>query len=165
MQTESFLCNFNLKKKVMDDVLATPAVAAEAVSATNEKKKKEEKKEEKKDLTLDKLELSLYRAQLAMIRTATTTTSLGFALYKLIEQKAQEGTEGPLMKIFTPKFVALILFFAGILGLITYSFRHTAALKKINRFSPKFYYSGVMLVSYIILLLTLLLFVGMLING
>lgn len=149
----------------MDAQLLIPAVDSVVVSGNDGKKKKEEQKEEKKDLTLDKLELSLYRAQLAMLRTATTTTTLGFALYKLIEDKSREGINGPLMKIFTPRLVALTLFFAGFLGLITYSFRHAKALKKINRLSPKFYYSGVMLVSYTILLLTLLLFIGMLING
>jgi uncharacterized membrane protein YidH (DUF202 family) len=150
----------------MDDLLNISNTELEAGNGNGEKKKKKEKKEEeKKDMTLDKLELSLYRAQLSMVRTATTTTSLGFALYKLIEEKKHEGINGPLMQVFTPKVVAIILFTAGFLGLISYSFRHANALKKINRFSPKFYYSGVMLVSYIILLLTLLLFVGMLING
>lgn len=153
----------------MDDVLTIPPTETEALNKKGDKIKKEEKKAEekadKKDMTLDKLELSLYRAQLSMIRTATTTTSLGFALYKLIEEKKHEGFDGPLMQVFTPRIVAIILFSAGFLGLVSYSFRHAAALKRINRFSPKFYYSGVMLVSYIILLLTLLLFIGMLING
>lgn len=133
----------------------------ELVSGTGEKKKK---KEEKLDLTLDKLELTLYRAQLAMVRTATTTTSLGFALYKLLEEKIHDGQKRPILHIFTPRIIALILFFSGFFGLISYSFRHVASLKKIGRFSPKFYYSGVMIVSYIILTLTLLLFVGTLIN-
>ncbi len=153
----------------MDDLLTIQAPETEAINEKSDKKEKKEKKagekEEKKDMTLDKLELSLYRAQLSMVRTATTTTSLGFALYKLIEEKKREGLDGPLMQVFTPRIIALILFSAGFIGLVTYCFRHVAALKKINRFTPKFYYSGVMVVSYIILLLTLLLFVGMLING
>jgi len=147
----------------MAEPLAVPAEETDIVSGKGEKKKKN--KEEKMDLTLDKMELSLYRAQLSMVRTATTTTSLGFALYKLLEEKVHDGLDGPLIKIFTPRIVALVLFSSGFLGLITYSFRHAAALKKINRLTPKFYYSGVMLVSYIILLLTMFLFVGALING
>ncbi len=150
----------------MADPLELPVTEPEMVSDNGEKKKKkEEKQEEKKDLSLDKLELALYRAQLAMVRTATTTTTLGFALYKLLEEKVHEGIDGPLIRIFTPRMVALVLFFSGFVGLITYSFRHVASLKKIGRFSPKFYYSGVMLVSYIILVLTVVLFVGTFING
>jgi hypothetical protein len=147
----------------MAEPMAIPAAETDKITGNGEKKKKN--KEEKMDLTLDKMELSLYRAQLSMVRTATTTTSLGFALYNLLEEKVHEGMNGPLLQIFTPRVVALVLFFSGFLGLITYSFRHAAALKKINRLTPKFYYSGVMLVSYIILLLTMFLFTGALING
>jgi uncharacterized membrane protein YidH (DUF202 family) len=118
----------------------------------------------KKDLTIEKLELSLYRAQLAMIRTATTTTTLGFALYKLLDERIHDGKTRPILEIFTPRRVALILFLAGFIGLVSYSFKHVRALKRIDRFSPAFYTSGVMLVSYIILFLTLMLFIGTLIN-
>jgi uncharacterized membrane protein YidH (DUF202 family) len=144
-----------------------PEDSSAEVGLVEKKKKKEGKegKEEKKDLSLDKLELALYRAQLAMVRTATTTTTLGFALYKLMQEKHREGTDGPLMQIFSPKIVALILFFAGFLGLISYSFKHVESLKKIKRFTPKFYISGVMLVSYVILLLTFFLFIAALISG
>lgn len=146
----------------MADSIEVPAAETDKFSEKGDKKKK---KEEKTDFALDKLELALYRAQLSMLRTAITTTTLGFALYRLLEEKTHEGLKGPLIKIFTPRMVALVLFFAGFLGLVTYSFRHVAMLKKIGRFTPKFYYSGIMLVSYIILLLTLFLFVGAYING
>ena len=146
----------------MADSIEVPAAETDKVSEKGDKKKK---KEEKTDFALDKLELALYRAQLSMLRTAITTTTLGFALYRLLEEKTHEGLKGPLIRIFTPRMVALVLFFAGFLGLVTYSFRHVAMLKKIGRFTPKFYYSGIMLVSYIILLLTLFLFVGAYING
>ncbi len=144
----------------MAEIVTIPAAASDTVSATGGKKNKEEKK----DLTLDKLELSLYRAQLAMIRTATTTTSLGFALYKLIEEKTHDGTSGPLIHYITPRMVALVLFFTGFLGLLSYSFRHVKTLKKINRLKPKFFISGVMLMSYVILLLTFLLLIAALIR-
>ncbi|MCU0403722.1 MAG: hypothetical protein MUE99_04170 [Chitinophagaceae bacterium] len=149
----------------MDNLPVIKTEEADAPSVNVEKKKKKEDKEEKKDISLDKLELALYRAQLAMIRTATTTTTLGFALYKLMQEKHREGTDGPLMQIFSPKIVSLVLFFAGFLGLISYSFKHVASLKKINRFTPKFYVSGVMMVSYVILMLTFFLFIGALLSG
>ncbi|MCU0388675.1 MAG: hypothetical protein MUE71_08725 [Chitinophagaceae bacterium] len=149
----------------MDNLPVIKTEEADAPSVNVEKKKKKEDKEEKKDISLDKLELALYRAQLAMVRTATTTTTLGFALYKLMQEKHREGTDGPLMQIFSPKIVSLVLFFAGFLGLISYSFKHVASLKKINRFTPKFYVSGVMMVSYVILMLTFFLFIGALLSG
>ena len=145
----------------MADPITTSMAETEPVAVAGEKKKK---KEEKLDLTRDKLELSLYRAQLAMVRTAATTTTLGFALNKLLEEKAHDGGERPILHVFTPRMVALTLFFSGFIGLITYSFRHVASLKKIDRFSPKFYYSGVMLVSYVIMILSFFLFVGTFIN-
>jgi uncharacterized membrane protein YidH (DUF202 family) len=134
----------------------------QAVEIDTEGKKK--KKEAKDDLSYEKMVLALYRAQMAMVRTATTMTTFGFALYKLISEKSKDGTERPLLKIFTPRVVALTLFFAGFLGLVTYSVKHVYTLKKINRFNKSFYYSGVMLMTYVIMLLTFLLFVGTLIN-
>ncbi len=146
----------------MADTQVISVTNADNPAGIGEKKKK---KEDKADLSLDKLELTLYRAQLSVVRTATTTTTLGFALYKLLEEKIHEGVNGPLIRIFTPHIVALILFFSGFVALITFSFRHVAMLKKMGRFSPRFYVSGIMLVSYVILLLTLFLFIGALING
>jgi len=148
----------------MEHLPENPATTT-GITTVKEEKEGKKKKDEKRDLTLEKLELALYRAQLAAVRTATTTTTLGFALHRLLEEKAQDGRNRPLLNIFTPRVVALILFFAGFLTLISYSFRHVSTLKKIGRITPKFYYSGVMMVSYIILLLTFLLFFGTLIYG
>ena len=71
----------------MADPLAISATDMDPVSGKGVKKKKEEKLE----ISRDKLELGLYRAQLAMVRTAATTTTLGFALYKLLEEKVHDG--------------------------------------------------------------------------
>ncbi|HSK13735.1 MAG TPA: hypothetical protein VK907_11000 [Phnomibacter sp.] len=144
----------------MKDPAALPASDPETAAEPGKKKKKDEKME----FSVDKMELALYRARLAMVRTAVTTTTLGFALFKLLEEKVHDGHRRPVLEIFTPRMVALVLFFTGFLGLSTYYFRHVAALKKIGRFTPKFYFTGVMLVSYVILLLTFLPFMGTLIH-
>lgn len=146
----------------MTDAPETPLVTIEPPTEKGEKKKK--KKEAKLDITRDKLELSLYRGQVAMVRTAATTTTLGFALYKLLEEKTHDGLNRPILHVFTPRMVALFLFLSGFVGLFTYCFRHAASLRKIGRFTPRFYFTGVMLVSYIILLLTFMLFLGTLFN-
>jgi hypothetical protein len=148
----------------MQEPLTIKAVETETEKGNNDTNGKK-KKELKMDMALDKLELALYRGQLAMVRTATTTTTLGFALYNLLEAKTYDGFDRPFIRIFTPRLVALTLFFAGFLGLISYSIRHVAELRKINRLTPKFYYSGVMLMSYVILTLTFFLFIGMSLNG
>lgn len=133
--------------------LAAPEQPAEQV----EKKKKKEQKDE---LALDKMELALYRAQMAMVRTATTMTTVGFAIYKLLKEKMEKGEESLALKITTPRTIAVTLFFAGFLGLTTYTVRHMRSLKKIGRFTRAKLFSGVMLMTYILLVLTLLLLVG-----
>lgn len=138
--------------------IAGPEQRAEQV----EKKKKKELKDE---LALDKMELSLYRAQMAMVRTATTMTTVGFAIYKLLKEKIEKGEDSLAIRITTPRTIAVTLFFAGFLGLTTYSIRHMRSLKKIGRFTRAKLFSGVMLMSYILFLLTLLLLIGTLTNS
>lgn len=137
--------------------LATPEQPAEQA----EKKKKKEQKDE---LALDKMELALYRAQMAMVRTTTTMTTVGFAIYKLLKEKIEKGEDSLAIRITTPRTIAVTLFFAGFLGLTTYSIRHMRSLKKIGRFTKAKLFSGVMLMSYILFLLTVLLLIGTLTN-
>jgi len=137
--------------------LATPEKPAEQA----EKKKKKEQKDE---LALDKMELALYRAQMAMVRTTTTMTTVGFAIYKLLKEKIEKGEDSLAIRITTPRTIAVTLFFAGFLGLTTYSIRHMRSLKKIGRFTKAKLFSGVMLMSYILFLLTVLLLIGTLTN-
>lgn len=140
-------------------------VTIEEESPDKEKEKKKKKEKDNKDLqSMVKIELSLYRAQMAMVRTTTTMTTFGFALYKLLEEKVHDGSSRPVLKIISPKSVALTLFFAGFLGLATYTLKHIRVLKRFNWFHRRIYFSGVMLMSYVILLLTLLLFLGALLN-
>jgi uncharacterized membrane protein YidH (DUF202 family) len=133
-------------------------------TSQDKEKKKKKDKEGKEELSIVKVELSLYRAQMAMVRTTTTMTTFGFALYKLLEEKVRDGRIRPVLKIISPKAVALTLFFAGFTGLATYSIKHIRTLKKLNLYNRRIYFSGVMLMSYVILLLTLALFLGTLLN-
>ena len=138
----------------------------ETITKEKEKKiKKEKEKENKGELSMVKIELSLYRAQMSMVRTTTTMTTFGFALNRLMQEKLHDGTDRPLLRIITPNIVSLTLYFAGFLGLITYTIKHIKVLKKMNWFNRRIYFSGVMMMSYVILVLTFLLFLGTLING
>jgi uncharacterized membrane protein YidH (DUF202 family) len=139
-----------------------PVVVSEVPIEKDKKKKKD--KEGKEELSIVKVELSLYRAQMAMVRTTTTMTTFGFALNKLLEEKVRDGKIRPVLRIISPKDVALTLFFAGFVGLATYSIKHIRTLKRLGLFKRRIYFSGVMLMSYVILLLTLALFLGTLLN-
>jgi uncharacterized membrane protein YidH (DUF202 family) len=130
-----------------------------------EKKKKKKDKEAKEELSFERTELALYRTQLAMLRTTTTLTTFGFALYKLLQQKVEEPGQHPILQIISPRVVAITLFFTGFLGLILHSFHHVRVLKKINRFNKGFYSSSVMIMSYVILVLTLFLLIGAILNN
>jgi uncharacterized membrane protein YidH (DUF202 family) len=143
----------------MEEII--PLITSEESDDKIEKKKKKELKDE---LALDKMELALYRAQMAMVRTATTMTTVGFAIYKLLKEKIEKGEDSLAIRITTPRTIAVTLFFAGFLGLITYSIRHMRSLKKIGRFTRAKLFSGVMLMSYILFLLTVLLLIGTLTN-
>lgn len=144
----------------MEEII--PIAAPEQPAEQVEKKKKKELKDE---LALDKMELALYRAQMAMVRTATTMTTVGFAIYKLLKEKIEKGEDSLAIRITTPRTIAVTLFFAGFLGLTTYSIRHMRSLKKIGRFTRAKLFSGVMLMSYILFLLTVLLLIGTLTNS
>jgi uncharacterized membrane protein YidH (DUF202 family) len=143
----------------MEEII--PLITSEESDDKIEKKKKKELKDE---LALDKMELALYRAQMAMVRTATTMTTVGFAIYKLLKEKIEKGEDSLAIRITTPRTIAVTLFFAGFLGLTTYSIRHMRSLKKIGRFTKAKLFSGVMLMSYILFLLTVLLLIGTLTN-
>jgi uncharacterized membrane protein YidH (DUF202 family) len=92
-------------------------------------------------------------------------TTFGFALYKLLEEQTMDGHNRPVLHVITPRTIGLTLFFAGFVGLSTYSIKHVATLKRLNMLKPSFFYSGIMIMSYILMVLTLGLFLGILING
>jgi uncharacterized membrane protein YidH (DUF202 family) len=144
----------------MEEIIEMPAP-----DQPGDKPEKKKKKELKDEFSLDRMELALYRAQMAMVRTTTTMTTVGFAIYKLLKEKLEKGEESLALKIATPKTIAITLFFAGFLGLTTYSIRHMRSLKKIGRFTKAKLFSGVMLMSYILFLLTLMLLIGTLTSG
>ena len=151
---------------IMDEILIPEQhFEKEGDSAKKKDKKDKKDKEAKELLTLERTELALYRTQLAMVRTATTFTTFGFAIYKLMEEKKRQPGEHPIMDFLTPKTIAIILFFTGFFGLLMSSINYFRILKRINRFSTDKYWSTVMILSYVLLLLTGLLIVGTLIKG
>jgi uncharacterized membrane protein YidH (DUF202 family) len=133
-------------------------------SAQEDDNYKKKKKELRDEVSFEKIELSLYRAQLAMLRTATTMTTFGFALQRLLEEKMHDGKERPVLHFITPRRIAMALFFTGLIGLISYTIKHIKTLKRVNRFHAGFYFSGIMIMTYLLFTLTLMLFVSSLLG-
>jgi putative membrane protein len=131
--------------------------------ASTEKDKKalkKEKREFKDQLAMDRTELAMDRTLLAMVRTATTFMTFGFAIWKLMNEVAHKPGDHPLMRLFSPKFIALILLITGLVGLLTGMYRYVSALKRIHMYRPAIYWSPSMLLSYTILFMLCLLIIG-----
>jgi uncharacterized membrane protein YidH (DUF202 family) len=112
---------------------------------------------DKKALKKEKRE---FKDQLAMVRTATTFMTFGFAIWKLMKEVATKPGDHPLIRLFSPKFVTLTLLITGLVGLVTGIHRYVSALKRIHMYRPAIYWSPSMLLSYTILFMLCLLIIA-----
>jgi putative membrane protein len=117
----------------------------------DKKAKKKEKREFKDQLAMERTELAMDRTLLAMVRTATTFMTFGFAIWKLMKEVAHQPGDHPLIRLFSPRFIALMLLITGLVGLVAGMFRYVSALKRIHLYRPGIYRSPSMLLSYTIL--------------
>lgn len=130
----------------------------------DKKAKKKEKRDYKDQLSVERTSLALDRTLLAMVRTATTFMTFGFALYKLLKEKEAEPGDHPILHIFTPRAVALILFFTGLVGLVLQMISVAAVRKRVQLYSSGYWRSPVALLSYVIVFMLLLLITGVLLG-
>jgi putative membrane protein len=126
---------------------------------------KKEKREFKDQLAIDRTALAIDRTLLAMVRTGTTFMTFGFAIYKLMKETARQPGDHPLMDIFTPKGVALILFISGWVGLLMAVINAVSFRRKISLDTASYYWSPTMLLSYVILAVLTLLITALLIGN
>lgn len=131
---------------------------------SDKKAKKKEKREYKDQLAVERTSLALDRTLLAMVRTATTFMTFGFAIYKLLTEKAAEPGDHPILRVFTPRAVALILFFTGLVGLVFQMFSVVGVRRRIQLYTPGYWRSPVVLLSYVIVFMLLLLITGVLLG-
>jgi putative membrane protein len=117
----------------------------------DKKAKKKEKRDFKDQLAMERTELAMDRTLLAMVRTATTFMTFGFAIWKLMKEVAHQPGDHPLIRLFSPRFIALMLLITGLVGLVAGMFRYVSALKRIHLYRPGIYRSPSMLLSYTIL--------------
>jgi putative membrane protein len=123
------------------------------------KKKKKDKK--KKEYVPDETTFFAYtRTLLAWVRTSTSLLTFGFAIYKLLEQHAATPGEHPLLQLFDPRSVGVIMIFSGFLGLLIAVIGYIGFCRKHNRTPAQIYLNPAMLQSYVILALCMLILVG-----
>lgn len=128
----------------------------------DKKAAKKEKREYKDQLSVERTSLALDRTLLAMVRTATTFMTFGFALYKLLQEKAASPEDHPIVKVFTPPLVALILLVTGLLGLVLQLINVVMVRKRIQIYQKNFWQSPVVILTYVIMFMLLLLITGVL---
>jgi putative membrane protein len=131
---------------------------ADATPTETDKKAQEKEKREFKDqLAMERTEMAMDRTLLAMVRTATTFMTFGFAIWKLMKEVVHQPGDHPLIRLFSPKFITLVLLITGLIGLLTGMHRYVSALKRIHMYRPGIYRSPSMLLSYTILFMLCLL--------
>lgn len=138
--------------------------ASEWTDEGDKKSKKKEKREYKDQLAVERTSLALDRTILAMVRTATTFMTFGFALYKLLKEKAAEPGDHPVIQVLTPRVVALMLFFAGFAGLVLQLYNVMQIRKRIQLYQPGFWKSAVVILAYVIIFMLVLLITGVLLG-
>ncbi len=145
----------------MDEELINPEISEK------KKKKKEEKDQERAEkdkMASERTLLAYERTLLAWLRTATSLMTFGFAIYKLLQERASQPGDHPLMRYISPRTVGLIMIGSGFVGLTLAIIRYIEVQKRYNVYSPKIYRSAVMIQAYVILALSLLLIIGAIIG-
>ncbi len=120
------------------------------------KKAKKEKKEKQKKLDQEKTFLAFERTLLAWVRTSTNLLTFGFAIIKLLKDKASEPGKHPLLEVINPVVIGSIMVLAGFVGLLMASIGYVKYAKAFGRKPAQIYTNQAMLVSYVILLLSAL---------
>lgn len=149
----------------MDINETIPGDPASLSPEKDKKAAKKEKREFKDQLAMERTELAMDRTLLAMVRTATTFMTFGFAIWKLMKEIESKPGDHPLVRLFSPKFIALVLLFSGLVGLATGMYRYVSALKRVHMYRPGIYRSPSMLLSYTILFMLMMLIVGAFISA
>jgi len=146
----------------MEDEITNPEIP------DKKKKKKEEKEQERAEkdkMASERTLLAYERTLLAWLRTATSLMTFGFAIYKLLSEKAHQPGEHFLLKYISPKTVGLVMIGSGFVGLTMAVMRYIQVLKRYEVYEPKIFRSPIMIQVYVILALSALLIIGALFGG
>jgi len=119
---------------------------------------KPKKKGGKKMITLERLRMATERLQLARIRATLTLIALGFTAYKVFYERLAEGMK-PLVDFPNGHHIGMFLISVGFIVLILSTWQHLKSVKKLELLIEDLPYSISSILSYFILLLSLVLFV------
>ncbi len=136
------------------------AVLNQETDKEEKKLKKAEKRATKEEYAKERLLLAYERTLIAWTKAGTHLLIFGFALYKLLEAKLQQGGSHPILEILTPSRLALILFTSGFFSLLMATIRFVEIQKRFTKFSLVNYFKPILMLAYVILTLLLLLSLG-----
>jgi len=145
---------------MMDDDILNPETSEKGEKKKKKKEEKEQERAEKDKMASERTLLAYERTLLAWLRTATSLMTFGFAIYKLLQERANQPGDHPIMRYISPKTVGLIMIGSGFVGLTLAIIRYIEVQKRYGVYTPKIYRSAVMLQAYVILALSLLLIIG-----
>lgn len=145
---------------------AKPQLTPEEIQAKAEKKaKKKEKKKIQKEIKEDRTFIAFQRTLLSWVRTSTSLFTFGFAIWKLLEQKAHEPGDHPVLRVINPKYIGLVMILSGFIGLLMAVMAYVKISKKFGRPARATYLDPAMIQSYVILTLCFLTLLGVLIGS
>jgi len=143
-----------------------PQLSPEEIQAKAEKKaKKKEKKKTEKEIKTDRTFVAFQRTLLSWVRTSTSLFTFGFAIWKLLEQRANEPGDHPILKVISPKYIGVIMILSGFIGLLMAVGAYIKISRKFGRQAKATYSDPAMIQAYVILTLCLLTLVAVVINS
>lgn len=143
---------------IMTDPILTPT--APTPEELERKKAKKEEKKHQKMLDQEKTFLAFERTLLAWVRTSTNLLTFGFAIIKLLQDKALEPGKHPVLEMINPAIIGSIMVFAGFLGLLLATIGYVRYAREFGRKPVQIFLNQAMLVSYVILILSFLILVA-----
>jgi putative membrane protein len=135
-------------------------ITPEETSGATEIKKKKKEEPGKKELAIERTMLAQERTLSSWVRTNASFITFGFAIYKLLESRAEEvGHTRLLLGFLGPREIGLIMIMTGFVGLVLAVVRHFISKNVIKRFGRS-YFSVSLVQAYIMLALSALLIYG-----
>lgn len=104
--------------------------------------------------------LAFDRTLLAWIRTSTSLLTFGFAIFKLLEERAKVPGQHPVMDFVSPRFIGVVMVISGFLGLLLASINYIRFMKNNGRSGLQAHATPALMQSYVILMLCMLIIAG-----
>jgi putative membrane protein len=127
---------------------------------SEKKKRKKEEKAEKEENSSQRTLLAFERTLLAWVRTGTHLMTFGFAIYKLLQERALTPGHHPILQYVTPKSIGLVMIGSGFIGILLASHRNIQVIRKYGKLETKSYYAPAMIQAYVVMTLCMIMILG-----